>query len=83
MTDIDFRPGPTTLFPTTYCPDTDATDPLDPECSSFYQHLIGILRWMVELGRIDIANEVSMLSSYLGYPREGHLEAAIHVMGHL
>ena len=28
-------------------------------------HLIGIMRWMVELGRIDIATEVSMLSSYL------------------
>ncbi len=24
-----------------------------------------------------------MLSSYLGYPREGHLEVAIHVMGYL
>jgi hypothetical protein len=38
---------------------------------------------MVELGRVDIATEVSMLSSYLAYPREGHLEAAIHVMGYL
>ncbi len=41
------------------------------------------MRWMVELGRVDIAVEVSMLSSYLAYPREGHLEAAIHVMGYL
>jgi hypothetical protein len=24
-----------------------------------------------------------MLSSYLAYPRDGHLEAAIHLMGHL
>ena len=70
-------------FPTTYCPDTDTTEPLDPECSSFYQHLIGVLRWMVELGRVDIATEVSMLSSYLAYPRDGHLEAAIHLMGYL
>jgi hypothetical protein len=50
---------------------------------SFYQHLIGVLRWMVELGRVDIATKVSMLSSYIVYPREGHLEAAIHVMGYL
>jgi hypothetical protein len=71
------------LFPTDYCPDTDVTEPLDPECSSFYQHLIGIMRWMVELGHIDIVVEVSMLSSYLVYPREGHLEAAIHIMGYL
>jgi hypothetical protein len=38
---------------------------------------------MVELGRIDIATEVSMLSSYLACPREGHLEKALHVMGYL
>ena len=38
---------------------------------------------MVELGRVDIATEVSMLSSYLAYPRDGHLKAAIHLMGYL
>ncbi len=41
------------------------------------------MRWMVELGRIDIATEVSMLSSYLALPREGHLETALHIMGYL
>ena len=70
-------------FPMGYCIDTDVSKPLDDECSSFFQHLIGVMRWMVELGRIDIAVEVSLLSSYLACPREGHLEAAIHVMGYL
>ncbi len=37
----------------------------------------------MELGRIDIATKVSMLSSYLACPREGHLENALHVMGYL
>jgi hypothetical protein len=60
----------------------DTTNPLDPECSSFYQHLIGVTRWMVELGRVDIATEISLLSSHLAYPREGHLEAALHVMAY-
>jgi hypothetical protein len=64
-------------------PSTDLSDILDPECSSLYQHLIGVMRWMVERGRIDIASEVSMLSSYLACPREGHLENALHVMGYL
>jgi hypothetical protein len=50
-------------FPTNYCPDTDVTEPLDPECSSFYQHLIGVMSRMVELGRVDIAVKVSMLLS--------------------
>ncbi len=38
---------------------------------------------MVELGRIDIATEVSMISSYLACPCEGQLENALHVMGYL
>jgi hypothetical protein len=39
--------------------------------------------WCVELGRIDIITEVSMLSTYLFLPREGHLEAAFHVFSYL
>ncbi len=38
---------------------------------------------MVELGRLDIATEISLLSSHLAYPCVGHLEIALHVMGYL
>ncbi len=38
---------------------------------------------MVELGRIDIATKVFMLSSFLACQRKGHLENALHVMGYL
>jgi hypothetical protein len=38
---------------------------------------------MVELGCIEFATKVSMLSSYMACPREGHLENALHVMGYL
>jgi hypothetical protein len=37
----------------------------------------------VELGRIDIITEVSMLSTYLCLPRQGHLEAVFHVFAYL
>jgi hypothetical protein len=40
-------------FPVDHDPSTDLSDILDPECSSFYQHSIGVMRWMVELGGID------------------------------
>ncbi len=70
-------------FPYDYCPELDLSEPLDPECSSFYQHLISVMMWMVELGRIDIATEVSLLSSHLAYPLEGHLETALHIMSYL
>jgi hypothetical protein len=41
------------------------------------------MRWIVELGCIDIATEVSMLSSYLACPHKGHLENTLHVIGFL
>ena len=38
---------------------------------------------MIELGIIDIIMEVSLLSSHVALPREGHLETAVHVMAHV
>ena len=60
-----------------YDPDTDVTDLLPPDQASYYNSIIGVMRWMVELGRVDICTEVSMLASYLAMPREGHMEAVI------
>jgi hypothetical protein len=37
----------------------------------------------VELGRVDICLEVSMMSSHLVLPREGHLEQVFHIFAHL
>ena len=54
-------------FPTTHEPETDVSDPLDPSLSSFYAHLIGMMRWLVGIGRVDIAMEVSLLSSFLAH----------------
>jgi hypothetical protein len=37
----------------------------------------------VDLGRIDIITEVSMFSTYLYLPFEGHLESVFHVFAYL
>jgi hypothetical protein len=66
-----------------YKPELDESPELDPVNANFYQSQIGILRWCVELGRIDIITEVSMLSTYLCLPREGHLDAVFHVFAYL
>ena len=68
---------------TEYRPEIDVSPELIPEDASYYQSLIGILRWMVELGRVDILLEVSMLSSHLALPREGHMEAVLHIIKYL
>ena len=51
--------------------------------AAYYQSLIGILRWIVELGRVDVCLEVSMMSSHLALPREGHLEQVLHIFAYL
>jgi hypothetical protein len=38
---------------------------------------------MVELGRINIMDDVSMLSSYMMQPQRGHLDQVFHIFGYL
>ena len=51
------------VFPSGYRPELDFTEECGDEDITFFQEQIGVLRWAVELGRIDIATEVSMLAS--------------------
>jgi hypothetical protein len=67
----------------TYRPELDISPVLGSELASRYQQLIGILRWAVELGRVDILLEVSLMSSHLCQPREGHLEAVYNIFAYL
>ena len=59
------------------------TPELETEVAGLYMSQVGVLRWMVELGRIDIITEVSLLASHSAMPRQGHFEAMIHLHGHL
>lgn len=75
-----------TPFSSAYRPEIDVSRELHEvsEADAAYFHsLIGVLRWIVELGRADICLEVSMLSSHLALPREGHLEQAFHIFAYL
>ena len=62
----------------------DITPTLNPELGSWYASLIRMLRWMVEIGRVDIItvkkglpNGIAMGAS----PWEGHLDALLHMFG--
>jgi hypothetical protein len=72
-----------TPFPSGYRPEIDMSDELHSDLASRYSQLIGVLRWMVELGRVDIYFEVSLLSQHLALPRVGHLEAVYHIFAYL
>jgi len=73
----------TTPLSTGYRAELDASPELDARRANYFQGLIGVLRWIVELGRIDILVAVSMLSSYLASPQVGHLEGAFHIFAYL
>ena len=66
-----------------FVPELDTSPELEKEDLTFYQELIGILRWATELGRADILHEVSILSQYQALPREGHLNELQHIFGFL
>ena len=70
-------------LPKGYRPEIDVSEELRSEEASYYMSLIGIVQWMVELGRVNICTKVSMMSSNLALPIEGHLEAVFHMFAYL
>ena len=51
-----------------YRPESDTTPELDAKRANYFQGLIGVLRWICELGRIDILVDVAMLLRFLAAP---------------
>jgi hypothetical protein len=70
-------------FPSNYWPEIDVTNELASTPATRFMQLIGILRWAIKLGRINIFYEVSALSQYQANPRMGHLEVAYHIFAYL
>ncbi|GFH56846.1 hypothetical protein CTEN210_13322 [Chaetoceros tenuissimus] len=70
-------------YPSSYRPEMDVTQELDAELMNRFQQYIGVLRWAIELGRIDVMTEVSCLSQHLASPREGHLNAVYKIFRYL
>ena len=44
-----------------------------PNGVQWYQKIIGSLQWAIEIGRIDILLEVTVMSNNMALPREGHI----------
>ena len=63
-----------------YRPEIDTTPELDAKRANHFQGLIGVLRWICELGRTDILVDIAMmLLRFLASPRRGHLDQAFHI----
>lgn len=68
---------------TTYGPEVNVSQELALEDTTHFQSLIGVLQWILELERVDICCEVSMLSSCLALPRKGHLNQLYYIFAYL
>ena len=72
-----------TLISHGYRPEVNVSAKLGPNKSSYFHSLIGILHWVVKLGRVDINCKVSMISSHLDLLQEGHLQEVFHIFAYL
>ena len=70
-------------WPRNYRPKVVVSTELSSIPASCYQSLIGILFWIVELGRSDIVMETSSLASMMALPHEGHLDVVFHMFAFL
>ena len=78
------RHGPSSPFSTSsYRPELDASPFCNNQLINVHQTMVGVLRWILELGRIGILHEVLLLSQYLVQPRQGHLAQACNIFRYL
>jgi hypothetical protein len=56
-------------------PELDTSRFLDDDDIQLYQSYIGVLRWAVELGRIDLAHSAGVMACFSAAPREGHMHS--------
>ena len=61
-----------------YRPELDVSLEPGPDQANYYQNLIELLRWNIELGRIDIYTEVALILRYLAPPQRGHMKQVFH-----
>ncbi len=71
------------LFLTKYEPETNVSPEFNLDQLSYFQILIRIILWMIELGHIGMATKVSLLSLHLVMPHEGRMDAALYIMAYL
>ena len=72
-----------TPLPVDYRPELETSPELKSVGVQTYQEMIGMIRWAVELGRVDILLEASLMSTYMAMPREGHLQQLYRIFGFL
>ena len=81
--DLRFPSRCDTPMSASYHPSEEITRAMNAKGLHTYQEIIGILRWAIEIGRIYILLEVSLLSSHLVLLRIGNLQAVYWIFRYL
>jgi Reverse transcriptase (RNA-dependent DNA polymerase) len=63
-------------------PELDTSKFLDDDKTQLYQSYIGVLRWAVELGRIDLAHVAGVMARFSAAPREGHMTEVLRIFAY-
>ena len=66
-----------------YSPEVDEIPDLNEREAAFYKLFIWILRWMAEMGGLDICIEVSAISSFVAMSREVNFQQLLHMFAYL
>ena len=74
-----------TNYPLTnhYFPECDAMLGHGDKYSSYYPLLVVIISWIVNMGRIGITYETSIMSHFVAVPRRGQLQKLFHMLNYL
>ena len=66
-----------------YISELDTSVLCDNEQTTYFQNMIGMLQWIVELDQIDISFKVSLISKFLALLCTGHLIQVLHIFKYL
>ncbi len=69
--------------PPTYHPEVDTSCSLDEDSTCLYQSYVGILRWAVEIARIDTSHSGATMARFMAAPRSGHLTGILRMFAYL
>ena len=73
-----------TPLPSSDChPELDDSPLLDLDGHRKYQMLLGMLQWLMAIGRPDLSQVVASLNRFGAAPREGHLQLAVRCFGYI
>ena len=64
-------------------PEMDTLEFLNNYRYLYFQMLVGMLNWILRIGRFGIAHATTSLVRFAYCPRKGHLERALRVFGYL